>query len=150
VNLISIVCRFAHRKFECRFSIKSCSSRFWSWSSCRTSSNFWWSESICIWLKWTRIHVKSLIVCKVCAFSRDFDNFRRCSFHKSIYWHHRRIQEISCSFRICCTFLINEHCKTNIKSKKTKNFAKFRFASKTIWSFFDSLRKSWSDRIKNC
>jgi hypothetical protein len=150
VNLISVVCRSARREHECRFSTESCSNRFWSWSSCRTSSNFWWNESVRIWLKRTRIHVESFIVRKACAFFRDFDNSRRCSFHKSIYWHHRRTRKISCSFRICCTFLINRHCKTDIKSKKAKNFARFRFASKTIRSFFDSLRKSWSDRIKNC
>jgi hypothetical protein len=150
VNFISVVCRSTRREFECRFSIESCSSRSWSWSSCWTSSNFWWNESTRIWSKRTRIHVESLIVRKACAFFRNFDSFRRCFFHKSICWHHRRTREISCSFRICCTFLINRHCKTDIKSKKTKNSAKFRFASRTIWSFFDSLRESWSDRTENC
>jgi hypothetical protein len=83
VNLISVVCRSAHREFECRFSIESCLNRFWSWSSCRTSSNFWWSESVRIWSKRTRIHVESLIVRRACAFFRDFDNFFRCFFHRS-------------------------------------------------------------------
>jgi hypothetical protein len=71
-------------------------------------------------------------------------------FHKSICWHQKRTREILCSFRVCCTFLINRHYKTDIKSKKTKNSARFRFTSRTIRSFFDSLRKSWSDRTKNC
>jgi hypothetical protein len=150
VNFISVVCRSARRELECRFSIESCANRSWSWSSCRTSSNFWWNESTRIWSKWTRIHVESFIVRKTCAFFRDFDNFFRCSFHKSKCWHHRRIQKISCSFRICCTFLINRHYKTDIKSKKMKISAKFRFASRTIRSFFDSLRESWSNRTKNC
>jgi hypothetical protein len=150
VNLISIVCRSARQELECRFSIELCSSRSWSWSSYRIFSNFWWSESTRTWSRRTRTHVESLIVRKVCAFFRDFDNFRRCFFHKSICWHRRRIRKISCSFRICCTFLINRHCKTDIKSKKAKNFAKFKSASKTIQSFFDSLRESWSDRTKNC
>jgi hypothetical protein len=150
VNLISVVCRFARRKLECRFSTQSCSSQFWSWSSCRTFSNFWWSESARTWSRRTRIHVESLIVRRACAFFRDFDNFLRCFFHKSECWHHRRTREISCLFRVCCTFLINRHYKTDIKSKKTKIFAKFRFVSKTIRSFFDSLREWWSDRRENC
>jgi hypothetical protein len=150
VNLISVVCRSACRELECRFSTESCSNQFWSWSSCRTSSNFWSNESARTWSKRTRTHVESFIVRRACAFFRDFDSFLRCSFHKSECWHHRRTREISCSFRICCTFLINRHYKTDIKSKKTKIFARFRSASKTIRSFFDSLRKSWSDRTKNC
>jgi hypothetical protein len=77
---------------------------------------------ICIWSKRTRTYVKSLIALKACAF---FRSFRRCFFHKSICWHHRRIREILCSFEVCCTFLINRHCKTNIKSKKRKTLRNF-------------------------
>ncbi len=85
----------------------------------------------------------------LCILSK-FRQFFSMLFHKSKCWHRRRIREISCSFRICCTFLINQHYKANTKSKKTKIFAKFQFASKTIRSFFDSLWKSWSDQTKNC
>jgi hypothetical protein len=41
VNLISVACRSERRELEYRFSIKSCLNEFWSWSSCRISSNFW-------------------------------------------------------------------------------------------------------------
>jgi hypothetical protein len=125
VNLISVVCRSARRELEYRFSTQSCSSRFWSWSSYRTSSSFWWNESTRTWLRRTRTHVESLIVRKICAFFRDFDNFLRCFFHRLKCWHHRRIRRISCSFQICCTFLSNRHYKTDIKSKKRKFLRNF-------------------------
>jgi hypothetical protein len=90
-----------------------------------------------------------LSLAKLVHFSK-FDTFRRFFSRKSECWHRWRTRKISCSCRICCTFSINQHCRKNKKSQKTKTFQKFLFTSKKFQLFVDSSRELWSDRTKNC
>jgi hypothetical protein len=78
-------------------------------------SNFEKNELTHTWSRQTRTRVESLISRTTCALFRDFDNFHRCSFPKSECLRHSRIFKISCSYRVCCTFSIDQRCKTNTK-----------------------------------
>jgi hypothetical protein len=56
-----------------------------------------------------------------------------------------------CSFRVCCTFLINRHCKTNIKSKKWKFLRNFDLHRERFdhFSIHDENRETIERKIVN-
>ncbi len=148
-NLISDECRSEFSKFLCRFSIVSCSIRSWSWLSCQTSLNFWWSESARTWSSRIKTRVESYIFRRACVFVSNFWNFHSCFCRKSKCSHRLRISKISYWFRIYRTSSASRHCKTNKKRRTARIFEKFLFASRTKRSFCDSSSESSYDSEEN-